>query len=161
VSYWDPMGFSTYEALQATFTKQLSGGLWAYATYAWSKSLDLSSNENITVSYWPDNLKGYYGPSDQDQPQRFNIGYVYYLPIGKGRHWAPSNRIVGQIIGGWEISGITHYGSGSPFSVGYSTSLNNIGLPQLPNRACNGTLSGRSIQKWFDTSCFVSPIPAN
>lgn len=161
VAYWDPMGFSTYEALQMTFTKRLSGGLWLHATYAWSKSLDLSSNENLTVSYYPNDSKGYYGPSDQDEPQRFNLGYVYYLPVGKGRHWAPSNRIADEIIGGWELSGLTTYASGPPFSVTYSTSLNNIGLTQLPNRICNGTLDNRTIQKWFDTSCFVSPIPAN
>ena len=40
-----------------------------------------------------------------------------------------------------------------------STSTANTGTTQYPNRLCNGNLQGpqRTIQHWFDTSCFAAP----
>jgi hypothetical protein len=40
-----------------------------------------------------------------------------------------------------------------------ATSQANTGTFTRPNRLCNGNLSGsqRTLQHWYDTSCFVSP----
>lgn len=64
-----------------------------------------------------------------------------------------------EIIGGWELSGVTTYQSGFPFNVGYSVGLNNEGLGEIPERVCNGKLSNPTINDWFNTACFVNPIP--
>lgn len=40
-----------------------------------------------------------------------------------------------------------------------ATSTSNTGTAQYPNRVCDGNLSNsqRTIQHWYDTSCFVAP----
>jgi hypothetical protein len=62
-------------------------------------------------------------------------------------------------VGGWQLNTITTLQSGLPFTPTMAASnLNNAGAYQLPNRICDGTLSsGQSVNRWFDTSCFVAP----
>jgi hypothetical protein len=42
-----------------------------------------------------------------------------------------------------------------------ATSVANTGTFTRPNRLCNGNLSGsqHTLNRWYDTSCFVSPPP--
>jgi hypothetical protein len=41
---------------------------------------------------------------------------LYDLPVGKGRLWAPSSRAVNAVVGGWQVSTIATFQTGSPFS---------------------------------------------
>jgi hypothetical protein len=80
--------------------------------------------------------------------------------VGRDQHWAISSRVADLVVGGWEVTGTTTYRGGFPFDVTYSDStINNVGLGEFPNRVCNGKLTNRTIQEWFNPSCFVSPIP--
>ena len=160
VSLWDDFGFSTYNGLLTKLEKRFSHDFTILVSYTWSKTLDLGSNESFNPVYYPSKYTDFYGPSDIDQTHRINFSYLYKLPVGHGRYWAP-NRVVDGIIGGWQLSGITTYHSGTPFSVVYSSSLNNMGVTQLPNRICNGNLSNATYQMWYNPACFVSPIPTN
>jgi hypothetical protein len=161
ISYWSASGFSTYESLQVKLEKRFSKGLSVLAAYTWSKSMDIGSDEAIGYTYFPNALNQFYGPSDMDVPHNLSVAYVYRLPVGKGRAWNLDNRVADEILGGWELSGVTSYQSGFPFNVSYSENLNNEGLGEIPDRICNGKLSNRSIQEWFNPACFVSPIPAS
>jgi hypothetical protein len=159
ISYWDADGFSTYQALQVKLEKRFSKGLTLLGSYTWSKSMDIGSDEALGSTYYPHDLNSFYGPSDMDVPHNFRFTYVYQLPVGSDRHWNITNRALDEVIGGWELSGVTTYQSGFPFSIGYSEGLNNEGLGELPMRVCNGKLANRNIQDWFNSACFVSPIP--
>ena len=161
ISYWSGSGYSTYEALQVKLQKRFSKGLTLLASYTWSKSMDIGSDEALGYTYFPSDLNEFYGPSDMDVPQNLKFTYVYQLPVGRNRQWNLNSRVADEILGGWELSGVTTYQSGFPFSVGYSEGLNNEGLGEIPDRVCNGKLSNRSINDWFNTACFVSPIPAD
>jgi hypothetical protein len=162
VAYYGFSSVSTYEALQARLEKRFSHGLSLVANYTWSKTLDMSSDEMLGYTLIPTALNAYYGPSDMDLPSHLSLGYVYDLPVGRGRHWGVSNRGLDEVIGGWQLSGTTTYYDGFPFDVSYSNSaINNEGLGEFPNRVCSGRLSNRTIQEWFNPACFVSPIPPN
>ena len=161
ISYWAADGFSTYQSLQAKLEKRMSHGLSVLGSFTWSKSMDIGSDEALGYTYYPKDLNEFYGPSDMDVPFNLSVAYVYRLPVGKGREWSLNSRVADEILGGWELSGVTSYTSGFPFSVGYAQALNNEGLGELPDRVCNGKLSNRSIQEWFNPACFVSPIPAS
>jgi hypothetical protein len=85
---------------------------------------------------------------------------IYELPFGHGRRFLSNAGTVAEaILGGWQGTGILTLQSGAPFSVSMVTSQANTGTFTRPDRVCNGNLptSQRSIQKWYDTSCFVSP----
>ncbi|MEW5980011.1 MAG: TonB-dependent receptor [Acidobacteriota bacterium] len=159
ITYWDDFGFSTYHGLQVRFEKRFSHGFSTLTTYAWSKSMDIASVENLSNTIDPKDHNAWYGPSDMDQRQRLNLTYLWELPVGRGRHWVPSNRVADAIVGGWSLSGTSTYHSGFRFSPNYSINLNNVGVRQLPARFCDGNRSNPTIEEWFDTACFGSPIP--
>jgi hypothetical protein len=49
--------------------------------------------------------------------QQWTFAQTYDLPVGKGRRWGSNmNRVADAVVGGWELSGITTYYSGFPFS---------------------------------------------
>jgi hypothetical protein len=79
--------------------------------YTWSHSLDDSSDRydnNFVDAY---NIGLTRATSNFDQRQILNVGYVYDLPFFANRGLAHT------LLGGWEISGITTFQTGTPFSV--------------------------------------------
>jgi hypothetical protein len=162
VAYYAFDSVSTYEGLQIKMEKRTSHGLSLLGSYTWSKTLDMSANELAGYTYNPLNLNSFYGPSEMDLPNILKVAFVYQLPVGRGKHFAVQNRAADLAVGGWQFSDVTSWNTGFPFTVGYSdSSINNMGIGQLPNRICSGKISNPTIQQWFDPSCFVSPIPSN
>ena len=162
VSYYAFDGASTYEALQVKLEKRMSSGLTLMGSYSWSKSLDTASNELAGNTFNPLDLNGFYGPSEMDLPSILKVSFVYQLPVGRGKHFSLQSRAADWALGGWQLSSVVSYHDGYPFTVTYSdSSINNMGLGQLPNRVCSGKKSNPTIAQWFDPSCFVSPIPSN
>jgi hypothetical protein len=63
-----------------------------------------------------------------------------------------------KLYGGWQVNGIFFLRTGLPFTVVQAQNVQSTGTQNRPNRTCDGSLSGGgTIDKWFDTSCFVSP----
>jgi hypothetical protein len=88
------------------------------------------------------------------------------LPFGKGRafgnNWSgPAN----AILGGWQINAIEKITSGFPIFIIASNNTSGVNFSNngtnvtRPNQICNGRLDNTSIQKFFDTSCFVDAPP--
>ncbi|MEN6601521.1 MAG: carboxypeptidase regulatory-like domain-containing protein [Bryobacteraceae bacterium] len=89
-----------------------------------------------------------------------NIGWD--IPIGKGRHYLNNaNPVLNGVLGGWQLYWVGYLESGHFFSPYFSGSdpSNTNTSGGLPNRVCNGNLpSGqRSLDRWFDASCFAVP----
>jgi hypothetical protein len=51
-----------------------------------------------------------------DRTHVFQLGWVYELPVGKGKAFANSG-LVSQIVGGWQFSGVEAMYTGTPFTV--------------------------------------------
>ena len=59
-----------------------------------------------------------YGPSDFDVDHRFVSSLVYQLPIGRGKKVLGGvNRAADLLVGGWEVTGITTFQTGFPYSI--------------------------------------------
>jgi hypothetical protein len=101
---------SNYNSLQTTLRKQFSHGFLMQAAYTWSKSLTnsngLSANGNN-----PLDLAQQYGPSYFNRPSRFIMNYSWDLPFGK------HTGLLGGVLGGWNLSGVTTIQSGNLFTV--------------------------------------------
>jgi len=52
-----------------------------------------------------------------DLSHAFKANFLYELPFGKGNTWAPSNKILSQLVSGWTASSIFTWQSGAPFSI--------------------------------------------
>ena len=94
-----------------------------------------------------------------DTPVRLFASYVYELPFGRSRHFGSNwNGAVDAFLGGWQVSGITNYQTGFPFTPSITTNLDN-GQGNQPDRVCNGSVPNPSINQWLNPSCFVlSPV---
>jgi hypothetical protein len=113
------------------------------------------------------NLENPYAPllwsNDGITPkQHVTLVEMWAIPVGKGRRFG-SNLPGGveQLIGGWNLNWISYFETGQYFTPTYSGSdpSNTNTFGGLPDRICNGNLptNKRSINGWFDTSCFVTP----
>jgi hypothetical protein len=87
---------------------------------------------------------------------------AWELPFGRGRRYLSSAPgAVDSVLGGWRLAWVTYLQGGQYFSPSFSdadtSNTNTYG--GLPDRICNGNLSPgeRTIDRWFDTSCFVNP----
>lgn len=103
---------SNYNSLQVTI-KHTSGRSTIGASYTYSHSLDNSSDRNDPI---PNafNLNSNYASSNFDQRHLLNVSYIYDVPLLAALAGSDTWK---AILGGWQISGITVYQSGIPFSV--------------------------------------------
>ncbi len=107
---------SWYDGLEIEWEKRLSQGLQFQAAYTFSKSVDTTS-EATFVGTGDTNQNGpnsrfAKGLSRFHTPHRFTLNGSYRLPFFTGR-----TDLVGQILGGWQLSGVARFASGTPFSV--------------------------------------------
>ena len=117
ISYMTFMGKSRYDGLQVSIRRRLSKGLLWTAAYTWSHAFNLGSfDPNV-----PDNYARNWGPQGADRRHLLTISYAYDLPKpGKMLHFKP----LGIITDGWNLSGISQFSTGSPFTPGFSWSDN-------------------------------------
>jgi len=102
--------------------------------------------------------------------QRFVSNFVWEMPIGPGRKWLSSwqgkgmRGLGGQIIGGWNLTGIALLQTGQRFTPTFTgvDPSNTQTVGGRPDRIANGNLpkDQRTLSHWFDASAFVVP-PAN
>ncbi|MGA9062273.1 MAG: carboxypeptidase regulatory-like domain-containing protein [Terracidiphilus sp.] len=134
---WSSIGTSSYNALQFTLRHPASHGLTSDIGYTFSKSIDLGSEAERANEFSDDsfgsasaiqnswNPKLNKGPSDFDSRQLVTVDAVYELPIGRGKAiLSAANPVAEALVGGWQISGLSRWASGLPFSLlepGYTT----------------------------------------
>jgi hypothetical protein len=156
------IGRSNYNGLQVNVKRRLSRGLLWTAAYTWSHSFYLSSFDplisNNEVRNW--------GPQNSDRRHVLQISYAYDLPK-PGR--ALNSRALGILTDGWNISGITSFQTGSPFTPSYSwtdsrpitgspdegSRINVVGdpyasIPNAPSGAPHGVM-------YFNPAAFATP----
>jgi hypothetical protein len=156
-------GFGRYDSLQARLTKKTSNGLTFLLSYTFQKGLNNSDgNEGFGgggSQFNPqddNNPNADYGRSYSDQQQRFVASYVYELPVGKGKRFLNQGGAVNHILGGWQVSGITSFTTGFPVTVFSDFDYSNSGSSSpRPDRTCSGK-GARTLDAWFDTSCFTT-----
>jgi hypothetical protein len=130
-NYFENRGQSGYNALQTQLQKRISDGVSILANYTLSRTLN-NGETGRSFFIYPgalnsQNVKPEYTVAGYDQTHVINILGVYELPFGPGKPflnhggWAMKN-----LIGGWQLSGILNYSSGTPINIkGYGDPLNN------------------------------------
>jgi hypothetical protein len=151
--------WTSYNALNVRVERRFSNGFELLGVYTYSKTMGIWQHDNFTV---PNafNLRQMYGPVN-DYPHVATISYVYDLPFGPGKRFLGTTRgVAGQLVGGWQVNGITSFFSGGAmdFSTDVTDLLGNRG-GNVPIRLANGNLppGQRTPRRWFDTSAFVDP----
>jgi len=95
---------SDYNSLQVNFSKRYAHGLHATLAYAFSKSLDVNSENGGFLDDL--NFKRTYGPSTFDQTHMLTINHVYELPFGKGQALLNKGGVLAAVLSHWQVSGV-------------------------------------------------------
>ena len=164
-------GYSTYHALQTEITRRMRSGLQMQFSYTFSKSLSNTTGDAQSglEPLLDNNNPGLeYARSPFDQNHVFKANYYYELPYGKGKRWS-GNKFTNTVIGGWSVSGIWSYESGSPYSIlsGYGT-LNRAARSTSTNTASIVGSGGNALKSLTDSlfmtgngPYFISPSLIN
>jgi len=109
---------SNYNSLQTSANRRFARRLLFGVSYTWSKALGVAGADAEALSpYFPARQRNY-GPLSFDRSHVLVANYMYDLPkIGERLGWKPA----GWILDGWQVSGITSFVSGAPFTPGFST----------------------------------------
>jgi hypothetical protein len=113
---------SEYNALQMKIDRRFSNGLLVTNSYTLSRAMDLV-NENTTLGT-PIDFDKSWGRSNFDRTHNWVTTAIYELPWGPRKRWL-SEGTLGQVIGGWQLSGIFVAQSGTPLSITASGTLFN------------------------------------
>ena len=162
----NPEFTSNYNSLQITLNRQVSRGLNIGVAYTWSKNLTTNTDDRGSPANDTYDLKMDYGPSGYSTPQLLVFNYVYDLPWYRGQQG-----LVGHVLGGWEISGITTIQSGQPLTIyqnadpfsNYNSTLGagdgglGIYYPRA-DRTSTAISYPKTVSQWFNPSAFTDAV---
>ncbi len=160
---------SNYNGLVLTGNYRGRRGIFLQTSYTYGKSIDNSSSWSVPTGQPGGvadarNLRLERGPSNFDIRHRAVITYVMDVPMGPGHRLFGWNNIFNrELLGGWQVSGITTFQSGAPFTV-YNGSADFSGFNQFSDRPDvmkSGpiTQDNRNPDHAFDTSYFSATPP--
>jgi hypothetical protein len=157
----------SYNSLQISGRKRLSGGLEITGFYVWSKSMMENlgyygcGSVNSEGAYWQDayNRRANRGPSCFDAQHNFSFGGVYNLPFGKGAKYGASwNRATDLLLGGWNVNFFQNAHSGFPVTI-FAASANTGGRTPRGNVRANAyqpfVIPSQTVDQFF------GPVSAN
>ncbi|MFN7935824.1 MAG: TonB-dependent receptor [Bryobacteraceae bacterium] len=159
VSYVSALDNSNYHALTVKLNKRIAGGFSLLGGYTYSKVMGIGGALFGDQSRQQDarNRRAEYAALEFNQKQRLTMAWIYELPVGKGkRYFTGAAGASNMVVGGWSVQGNYTVHSGFPLTPTSSVS-SNVGRQDWnrSDRTCDGNLSsGRTIDRWFDTSCF-------
>ena len=98
------------------------------------------------------------GRNVQDRTHILSFNTVYELPLGRGRKLLPdANPVVDAILGGWQVSGIYRFWSGSPLSINVPGATLGNGRGTRADLTGDPNLSDPNPGGWFNTAAFSAP----
>ena len=147
-------GRQDYDSLSAEVNRRVGLlTLNSHWTWAHDRSTMLNTENPLNTTLWD---RGFLAK------HRFVLNALWQLPFGRGMPYASGiSPAADQIVGGWRVAWVTYLQTGQYFSPRFSGSdpSNTNSFGGRPDRICDGNFpSGRrSIDGWFDASCFAAP----
>jgi len=159
ITYREPIGNSSYYALQTQANRRFSHGLEFKANWTWSKAMDYGSSDGATLTTYASRVLLDYGEASFDRTHIVNLAWLYEIPGSEHM----SNPLVRTVLGHWNVSGTTTFASGAPAGVSFSTvsgvDLIGGGDGQRIDISGNPNLGHgeHSVSRWFTPGVFSQP----
>lgn len=154
---FDPVFHTTTNSLQVGLHKRYKSGLMINAEYQWIRILGVENFENPTT------IGDSYGNISSNTPQVLQVNDAYELPMGRGKAlFRDASGITNQIVGGWQLAGVTTFETGQPFSVTYTAPGSQVyGASGRANQVPGVPLypAHKSLAQWFNPAAFTAPAP--
>jgi hypothetical protein len=161
VTVYEGAATSNYNGLQIALNRRAANGLFVGATYTWSKVMTTASSDTSSVRIDQYTKEADYGPASFDVAQNFNLNYVYTIPGLKN-----ANYFTKLATDGWQLSGVTNFRTGMPFTPGFSVSgagsVNETGSNTEGARigvvaGCNPYTGSQDPFNRLNAACFFAP----
>lgn len=160
---WDGYLSANYHALQVAFNRPAAEGLLLKGAYTYSKAINWTDEDGWTGTInwnWQPVFHRNRAKAGYDIPHILQMGFVYELPVGKGKKYAPSG-MVRWLLGDWQVNGVFASYQGRPFTVTAAAgALNAPGNTQTADQVkpvvekLGGVGAG---QPFFDPAAFAAP----
>jgi len=164
VNYLDKGGNQIYNALQVELNRRLSRGLAINTSFTWAKNITDTQDSSIFGGAIEDNYDRARERGNERYTKRLDYRgtFLWEVPVGRERPFLKTLPAVAEgVLGGWTINTILTIGSGPWFSPAFQgRDISGTNVTQgRPDRICDGNLprGQRTINRWFDASCFVLP----
>jgi hypothetical protein len=157
---------SQYDAGFVSVNKRLSHHIQFGASYTLSRLMsnnDASLGEGGTTRGSSQRPQDYFdigaewSRSQFDRPHRFVVNYILEVP-------GPTKGALRHVLGGWQLSGVTQFQSGRPFTVVTNVDTNGDGNTgsDRPNIDPNGTFTWDDEHKGFtNNGYYTAPVGTN
>lgn len=139
---------ANYNALQANLRRRFQGGFSFAVAYTWSKA------ENIQIGQ--SQFFNERGLTPFDRTNILTLNYVW-IPM----YFAHRNATERALLNGWELSGITTFQGGLPYTAASSTDVARVGnTGQRPNRSLTPlSYNHRLVGNYFSAASFTAATP--
>ncbi|MGB6482270.1 MAG: TonB-dependent receptor [Candidatus Acidiferrales bacterium] len=109
---------SSYNAGVVQVQRRFRNDLIFQGSYTYSKVLDDADGSETDFSPLLDNANPQVERARAafDVTNAFKANFVYNLPFGQGQRFGSNSGILNRVIGGWAVSSLLTWQSGSPFS---------------------------------------------
>ena len=157
----------SFQSMQLSLQRRFTNGLLWQSQYQWAHAIaDGSFGAGESISFENQNCRVCdRSDSQYDARHTFSTNAIYQLPFGPGRRFLNTRNLAGQVLGGWELSGIASANSGLPVNITVSRSRSNFAdgynSNQRPNLVPGVSLypANQSINNWFNPAAFAVPAP--
>lgn len=177
IAYQTNLGFSNYNAGTISVKKRSSSFSFE-GSYVYTRNLTnvYRATSGSTASFNSANEFGGtlsnpydpgldYGNVPFSRRQRFLLTFIYELPFGKGKTFLNgSNGLMDRIVGGWNLSGIALWQTGTFMTVSTLSDPSGTGYSQLNSNggradtvAGVNPYAGQSLNQWINPNAFSDP----
>jgi len=146
---------SNYNSLQVAVRTTAWKSLVLNSNYTWSHAFDIIDGEIFSNINNPFNARWDYGPAGFDRRHISVTSFIYKFPALRD-----SNQWAKQVLGGWELSGIALFESGTPISIAAGPDV--LGLGGTTGNRANVVAPityPKTRLQWFSTASFQKPGP--
>lgn len=148
LTYTAGKGRTNYYAMNTKVERRFHDGFSILQAFSWSKRIE----ENTFLGQQVYRVVIDKSLDTADQRFNYNVTPVYELPFGRGKRFGNGvGRGLNEAIGGWEVTGIYHFQSGTPLNLATNSSFWEGKDPSLGKN--------KTPHEWFDTSMF-EPFPS-
>jgi hypothetical protein len=123
---------SEYNGLQFEINRRFARGLSYNFAYTYSKSMDNASGRRDRL-YNAFDASNFWGASGFDTRHVAVINFIYELPFLRG-----NKDLTGKLLGGWQITGVTQFQTGTPITIGSTDDFPGIGSGDFKPWNVNG-----------------------
>jgi hypothetical protein len=158
LSYYCDCANENYNSFQMTAKVNALSGWTLQGNYTYQRQWGVGWDPYNSNYYFVYDRSAGYGYSNTLPRNQITLAQNYDIPVGKGRKYLGSmNRLEDAVIGGWNLSGVSTFYSGFPFSPTLANAplgAPNAGPTNRPETGTTITYEDTRTQ-WFSASTIV------